>query len=111
MVGMNLPFWKKYWPLLQESFPSIPRDATYEQFHKALNIGNLFEYIYIIFYFCSFIIILLFCRFDNNLKFVVTPGKNRVEANELAYPLHIIIRYEIEQALINGEIKGSILFI
>lgn len=33
------------------------------------------------------------------------PSLIRIEADELTYPLHIIIRYEIEKALFNGEIK------
>jgi carboxypeptidase Taq len=35
----------------------------------------------------------------------VTPSLIRVEADELTYNLHIIIRFEIEKALIKGEIK------
>jgi len=35
----------------------------------------------------------------------VAPGKIRVEADEVTYPLHVMLRYEIESALINGEIE------
>lgn len=35
----------------------------------------------------------------------VNPGLIRVEADEVSYPLHIILRYEIEKALIEGEIE------
>jgi carboxypeptidase Taq len=35
----------------------------------------------------------------------VTPSKIRVEADEVTYCLHVIIRFEIEQALIPGEIS------
>lgn len=35
----------------------------------------------------------------------VVPGKIRVEADEVTYPLHVMLRYEIESALINGEIE------
>ena len=31
----------------------------------------------------------------------------RVEADELTYPLHIMVRYEIERILMNGEVKVS----
>jgi len=34
-----------------------------------------------------------------------TPSLIRTEADELTYPLHILIRYEIEKALFNGEIS------
>ncbi len=35
----------------------------------------------------------------------VQPSYIRVEADEVTYPLHVIIRYEIESRLINGSIK------
>lgn len=35
----------------------------------------------------------------------VKPGLIRVDADEVSYPAHIILRYEIERALIEGEIK------
>ena len=35
----------------------------------------------------------------------VKPGPIRVNADELTYPMHVILRYEIESALINGEIE------
>ena len=36
----------------------------------------------------------------------VAPEFIRVEANEVTYPLHVLLRYEIESALINGEIEA-----
>lgn len=36
-----------------------------------------------------------------------TPGPIRTEADELTYPLHVLIRYEIEQLLMSGEAKAS----
>ena len=35
----------------------------------------------------------------------VKPGLIRVDADEVSYPAHVILRYEIERALINGEIE------
>ncbi|HNU10194.1 MAG TPA: carboxypeptidase M32 [Rubrivivax sp.] len=35
----------------------------------------------------------------------VTPGFIRIEADEVTYPAHVIVRYEIERALIEGEIE------
>lgn len=44
---------------------------------------------------------------DNLHKLVtrVEPGLIRVDADEVSYPLHIILRYEIEKLLFNGSIK------
>ena len=44
----------------------------------------------------------------NNLWHIVTqvkPGLIRTEADEVTYPLHVILRYEIEKLLFNGEIS------
>jgi carboxypeptidase Taq len=35
----------------------------------------------------------------------VKPSLIRVDADEVTYPLHVILRYEIEKKLFNGEIK------
>ncbi len=35
----------------------------------------------------------------------VQPGHIRVDADEVSYPLHVILRYEIERALVEGEIE------
>jgi carboxypeptidase Taq len=37
----------------------------------------------------------------------VRPGLIRVDADELTYPAHVILRYEIERALIDGEIEAE----
>ncbi len=37
----------------------------------------------------------------------VKPGFIRVDADELSYPAHIILRYEIERALIEGDIEAE----
>ncbi len=37
----------------------------------------------------------------------VSPGCIRVDADEVTYPAHIVLRYEIERALIEGEIEAE----
>jgi carboxypeptidase Taq len=37
----------------------------------------------------------------------VQPGYIRVDADELCYPAHIILRFEIERALMNGDIQAD----
>lgn len=36
---------------------------------------------------------------------IVQPSLIRVDADEVTYPLHIMVRYDLEKALINGEIE------
>lgn len=37
----------------------------------------------------------------------VCPGLIRVEADEVSYPLHVLLRYEIERDLINGHVEAE----
>jgi len=39
----------------------------------------------------------------------VKPSYIRVEADEVTYPLHVMLRYDIESALINGEIEARMI--
>lgn len=39
----------------------------------------------------------------------VKPSFIRVEADEVTYPLHVMIRYDIESALINGDIEPDVI--
>jgi len=41
----------------------------------------------------------------NRLMTRVVPGHIRVDADEVSYPAHVILRYEIERALIEGQIE------
>ena len=38
---------------------------------------------------------------------MVEPSFIRIEADELTYPLHIMIRYEIERDLFNGDLQAK----
>lgn len=44
---------------------------------------------------------------DNLAKLMTTvkPGFIRVDADEVTYPMHIVLRYEIEKSLFNGDLK------
>ena len=67
-VGRSLPFWRCFFPMLQQLFPNQLGAMDLERFHAAIN--------------------------------RVQPSLIRVEADELTYNLHIMIRYEIERAVI-----------
>jgi len=43
------------------------------------------------------------CKIYNHVK----PDYIRVDADEVTYPAHVMLRYEIEKALINGEIEAK----
>jgi carboxypeptidase Taq len=69
-VGRSRPFWRFFYPILQQIFHHQLRGIDVEQFYGAIN--------------------------------CVKPSFIRVEADELTYNLHIMLRFEIEQDLIEG---------
>jgi carboxypeptidase Taq len=69
-VGRSRPFWRFFYPMLQQTFHHQLRALDVEQFYAAIN--------------------------------RVKPSLIRVEADELTYNLHIMLRFEIEQDLIEG---------
>ncbi|ORZ27762.1 M32 carboxypeptidase Taq metallopeptidase peptidase [Lobosporangium transversale] len=76
MVGLSEPFWTYVLPLLKEQFQE-PSHENLQSItpHQFYNAFNRVE-----------------------------PGFIRIEADEVTYPMHIILRYEIEKALVEGDI-------
>jgi carboxypeptidase Taq len=72
-VGRSRPFWRCFYPLLQQLFPEQLGAVAPERFYAAIN--------------------------------RVKPSLIRVEADELTYNLHIMLRFEIERDLIEGRTK------
>jgi len=72
VIGRSLPFWRWFYPRLQESFPGPLGAVPLEDFHRAVNRVRR-----------TFI---------------------RVDADEMSYGLHIILRFELEQELITGRL-------
>jgi carboxypeptidase Taq len=70
LVGRSLPFWRHFFPRLQELQPEL---ASYdlEQWYREVNF--------------------------------VQPSLIRVEADEATYNLHIILRFELEQAMLGDQ--------
>jgi carboxypeptidase Taq len=73
LVGRSLPFWRAFYPRLQEMFPQV-RTVPLETFYRGIN--------------------------------RVEPSLIRVEADEATYNLHIMLRMEIEIALIEGSLSA-----
>jgi len=72
VIGRSLPFWRWFYPRLEESFPGPLGAVPLEDFHRAVNRVRR-----------TFI---------------------RVDADEMSYGLHIILRFELEQELITGRL-------
>ncbi len=74
IVGRSFPFWKFFYPKLQEILPHF-KNVTLDNFHRAIN--------------------------------VVRPSLIRVDADEVTYNMHILLRFELEEALLRGELEVS----
>jgi len=77
VVGRGRPFWQRFFPELQQSFPAQFAHIGIDDFVRGIN--------------------------------AVTPGLIRVDADELTYNLHVLIRFEIEKALIEGSLEVAAL--
>ncbi len=73
-VGRSLPFWKHFYPRLQQTFPKQLDGSKVEDYYAAIN--------------------------------DVRPSLIRVEADEVTYNLHIILRFEMEQLLSSGKLEA-----
>jgi len=72
LVGRSYPFWKFFFPRLQQLFPRQLGNLTLDQFYRGIN--------------------------------RVQPSLIRVEADEATYNLHIMLRLELEIALMEGSL-------
>ena len=68
LVGRSLPFWRRFFPRLQELHPQAFAGYDAERWYREVN--------------------------------AVVPSLIRVEADEATYNLHIILRFELEQAML-----------
>lgn len=75
MVGRSLPFWRFFYPRLQQHFPSQLGNVSLQAFYRGIN--------------------------------KVEPSLIRVEADEATYNLHIMLRMELEIALLDGSLPVS----
>jgi carboxypeptidase Taq len=71
LVGRSLPFWRHFFPRLQQLYPDALRGYDDEQWYREVN--------------------------------ATSPSLIRVEADEATYNLHIILRFELEQAMLADE--------
>jgi carboxypeptidase Taq len=73
LVGRSMPFWRFFYPRLQEIFPTQFRGVELDRFYAAIN--------------------------------RVQPSLIRIRADEVTYGMHVILRFELEQDIINGRVE------
>ena len=72
LVGRSRPFWRFFYPSLQERFPEQLRDVELDSFYHAIN--------------------------------RVHPSLIRIAADEVTYNMHVILRFELEQEIVGGQV-------
>jgi carboxypeptidase Taq len=70
LVGRSLPFWRRFYPQLQATFPEQLGEVPLTEFYKAVN------------------------KVERSLI--------RVEADEVTYNLHVMIRFDLELEMLEG---------
>src|SRR5438445_5608175 len=72
LVGRSMPFWRFFYPRVQEAFPDQLGGVELDRFYAAIN--------------------------------RVQPSLIRIRADEVTYGMHVILRFEIEQDIVNGRV-------
>jgi carboxypeptidase Taq len=70
LVGRSLPFWQRFYPRVQETYPEKLADVDLERFHAGIH--------------------------------AVKPGLIRIQADEVTYGMHVMLRFELEQDIVEG---------
>jgi len=72
LVGRSLPFWRLFYPRLQETYPEVLADVDLDRFHAGIH--------------------------------AVKPDLIRIQADEVTYGMHVMLRFELEQDIVEGRV-------
>jgi carboxypeptidase Taq len=73
LVGRSLPFWRLFYPRVQQTYPEQLADVDLERFHAGIH--------------------------------AVRPGLIRIQADEVCYGMHVMLRFELEQDIVEGRVE------
>ena len=73
LVGRSLPFWRLFYPRLQETYPEQLGGVDLERFHAGIH--------------------------------AVKPSLIRIQADEVTYGTHVMLRFELEQDIVEGRVE------
>jgi carboxypeptidase Taq len=73
LVGRSLPFWRFFYPRLQDAYPEQLGGVDLERFHSGIR--------------------------------AVRPGLIRIQADEVTYGMHVMLRFELEQDVVEGRVE------
>ena len=72
LVGRSLPFWRLFYPRLQETYPEVFANVDLDRFHAGIR--------------------------------TTKPGLIRIQADEVTYGMHVMLRFELEQDIVEGRV-------
>ncbi len=72
LVGRSLPFWRLFYPRLQETYPQQLGGVDLDRFHAGIH--------------------------------AVRPSLIRIQADEVTYGMHVMLRFELEQDIVEGRV-------
>jgi carboxypeptidase Taq len=73
LVGRSLPFWRLFYPRVQETYPEELADVDLDRFYAGVH--------------------------------AVKPGLIRIQADEVTYGMHVMLRFELEQDIVEGRVE------
>jgi carboxypeptidase Taq len=73
LVGRSMPFWRRFYPRLQETYPEQFSGVDLARFHAGIH--------------------------------AVRPGLIRIQADEVTYGMHVMLRFELEQDIVDGRVE------
>jgi carboxypeptidase Taq len=73
LVGRSRPFWRLFYPRLQETYPEQLGGVDLDRFHAGIH--------------------------------AVKPGLIRIQADEVTYGMHVMLRFELEQDIVEGRVE------
>jgi len=73
LVGRSLPFWRLFYPRVQETYPEELASVDLDRFYAAVH--------------------------------SVRPGLIRIQADEVTYGMHVMLRFELEQDIVEGRVE------
>ena len=73
LVGRSLPFWRFFYPRVQETYPEQLAGVDLDRFYAGVH--------------------------------SVRPGLIRIQADEVTYGMHVMLRFELEQDIVEGRVE------
>src|SRR3954470_22215405 len=89
LVGRSRPFWQLFYPRLQETYPEQLAEVDLERFHAGIHAVTPS----------------LTRRAPARPPAAPPPTLIRIQADEVTYGMHVMLRFELEQDIVDGRVE------